>query len=334
MRVFITGGTGLIGRNLVQRLLDRGDEPVVLSRQSDVVRRRPEMRPVTVLQGDPTVQGAWGAALDGCDAVVNLAGHNIFQDRWDSDVKRAIRDSRVYSTEHVVEAIAQARSRPRVLVQASAIGYYGPHGDEELTEDTPSGSDFMAAVCREWEDAAQAVGSLDVRLATVRIGIVLARDEGALGVMGPIFRWGGGAPVGSQDGPFKPADGNQWMSWIHIDDVVGLLLLAIDHDAARGPINGTAPNPVRNREFGRTLARVLWRPFLPFGPPDFLIERILGEVAQVVIRGQRVLPSKALQLGYRFQHTEIAEALRAIHAARRPVVEEKPRRRPAHTAHH
>ena len=155
MRVFITGGTGLIGRHLVKRLVERGDHPVILSRQADKARRNPAMRGIEVVQGDPTVPGGWDAAVDGCDAVVNLVGHNLFADRWTAEVKRKIRDSRVYGTENVVAAIARAKGRPKVLVQASAIGYYGPHGDEELTESSPSGSDFMAVVCREWEDAAR-----------------------------------------------------------------------------------------------------------------------------------------------------------------------------------
>jgi len=317
MRVFITGGSGLIGRHLVQRLIARGDQPVILSRRADQVRRDPAMRGRTVVQGDPSTAGRWESELDGCDAVVNLAGHNLFADRWNAQVKRKIRDSRVYSTENVVAAIAKARARPRVLVQASAIGYYGPHGDEELTEDSPSGSDFMAVVCREWEDAAHPAEALGVRVARVRTGVVLARGEGALGVMTPIFRWlpiVGAAPVGNGGGLLTPASGQQWMSWIHIDDIVGIFLLALDHAEAHGPINGTAPNPVRNAEFSKALAKVLWRPFLPFGPPDALLELVLGEVAQVVTKGQKVLPARAQSLGYAFRHPDLAGALRALFA--------------------
>ena len=154
-------------------------------------------------------------------------------------------------------AIAKAKNRPKVLVQASAIGYYGPHGDEELTEDSPSGADFMAVVCREWEEAAHPAEARDVRVARIRIGVVLAREAGALGVMTPIFRWGAAAPIGSGGEPFKPGSGRQWMSWIHIDDIVGIFLLALDNPEARGPINGTAPHPVRNADFSKALARVL-----------------------------------------------------------------------------
>jgi uncharacterized protein (TIGR01777 family) len=335
MRVFITGGTGLIGRGLVKRLLERGDQAVVLSRQADQVRRRPEMRPVMVLQGDPAVAGAWDTAVDGCDAVINLAGHNLFADRWTPEVKRRIRDSRVYSTEHVVSAIAKAKKPPKVLVQASAIGFYGARDEEELTEDSPPGSDFMAVVSREWEAAAAAAGSLGVRLATLRTGVVMARGEGALGVMAPVFRWlpGGAAPVGGHGHPLRPAAGRQWMSWIHIDDIVGLFLLALDSPEARGPINGTAPNPVRNHEFGKALAKVLWRPFLPLGPPDLMMELILGEVAQVVTKGQKVMPARAQALGYTFRYPDLLPALQAIFARGRPAA--TPAAAPqAHAVHH
>ena len=336
MRVFITGGTGLIGRHLIRRLGDRGDQPVVVSRQADKVRREPGMRPVRVVQGDPTIPGPWEAELDGCDAVVNLVGHNIFAQRWDPEVKRKIRDSRVYGTEHVVAAIAKAKVPPKVLVQASAIGYYGPRGDEELTEDSPSGSDFMAVVCREWEEAAHPAEARGVRVARIRIGVVLAREAGALAVMTPIFRWGGAAPIGSGGGLLKPGSGRQWMSWIHIADIVGIVLLALDNPEARGPINGTAPQPVRNADFSKALARVLWRPYVPLGPPDAMLELVLGEVAQVITKGQRVLPTRAQALGYRFEYPELAGALRALFTKPKapPRPEPIPAASGAHRAHH
>ena len=325
MRVFITGGTGLIGRQLVRKLVERGDQPVVLSRHADKARLDPALRGVEVVQGDPTVAGAWDAALEGCGAVVNLAGHNIFERRWDAEVKRLIRDSRVYGTEHIVDAIRKATDRPKVLVQASAIGYYGPHGDEELIESSPSGTDFMARVCREWEEAARPAEALGLRLATVRIGVVLARSAGALGVMTPIFRYLplGAAPVGSGGSPLAPGKGRQWLSWIHLDDVVGILLLALDHPEARGPINGTAPAPARNIDFGRALARAIrlwgfWPPFVPIGPPDALLGLVLGEVAQIVTTGQKVLPERVRALGYSFRFPELAGALQDLFGRREP----------------
>jgi uncharacterized protein (TIGR01777 family) len=336
MRVFITGGSGLIGRRLVERLGERGDQAVILSRRADHLRRDPAMRGRTIVQGDPSTPDRWESELDGCDAVVNLAGHNLFSDRWNAQVKRKIRDSRVYSTEHVVTAIERAKTPPRTLVQASAIGYYGPHDDETITEESPSGSDFMAVVCREWEEAADRAEALGVRVAKVRTGVVLARGEGALAAMMPIFRWlpMGAAPIGNGGkGPLAPARGQQWMSWIHLDDIVGIFLLALDRAEASGPINGTAPNPVRNIEFGRALAKALWRPFSPLGPPDALLEVVLGEVAQVVTRGQRVVPARAQALGYAFRHPDLEGALRAVLAPVPPAPQ--PRRvATASGAHH
>jgi len=318
MRVFMMGGTGLIGRHLARRLVERGDQAVILTRRADAVRRDPAMRSFQFVPGDPTVRGSWESAINGCDAVINLVGHNIFASRWNADVRRKIRDSRIYGTINVVAAMAQAKNPPRTLIQGSAVGFYGSHGDEELTEESPSGADFMAVVCREWEDAVHPAELRDVRVVRVRTGIVLARGEGALGVMTPLFRWGPGAPIGSGHSVFKPGSGHQWISWIHIDDIVGLFLLALDRADAKGPLNGTAPHPVRNAEFSRTLSKVLWRPYapwriyVPFGPPDFLLKLVLGDVADVITEGQKVLPKKAVEWGYKFLYPDLEGALRAI----------------------
>lgn len=317
MRVFITGGSGLIGRNLARTLLESGHHPVILSRRADEVRRDPSMWAYQVVPGDPTTPGRWQHEVDGCDAVVNLAGHNLFAERWSTAVKAKIRDSRVYAAQQVVAAIREAQSRPQVLVQGSAIGFYGPHGDEELTEDSPAGSDFLARVCRETEEATEAVEELGVRRAIVRTGIVLAHEEGALKIMTPIFKIGPGAPIGS-DGRLGTAQGLQWMSWIHIDDIVGILRLAIENAGAAGPLNGTAPHPVRNAEFAKTFSAVLrkpltpWRFYLPFGPPDALLRVALGEVAGVITTGQKVVPAKALSLGYAFHYPQLEGALKEI----------------------
>jgi uncharacterized protein (TIGR01777 family) len=331
LRVFLTGGSGLIGRGIVDRLLARGDTPIVLSRRSDEVRRDRFWRRVRVVQGDPREAGDWRDALDGCDAVINLAGASVFGRRWDEHYKAEIRESRVGTTAGVVRAIAGAKAKPSVLVQGSATGFYGPHGDEDLTESSPAGHDFLARVCVEWEAAAQAAVPLGVRVATVRTGIVLAKGEGALGVMTPIFKWlpGGAAPVGGGAGDLDLARGQQWMSWIHLDDIVGIFLTALDKPAANGPINGTSPNPVRNVEFSKALAKVLHRPMLPFGPPDAALRLFLGEVADVVAKGQKVLPTRALELGYHFQHPDLLEALRLTFAK----VEPPPVEKPAHAAH-
>ena len=239
MRVFIAGGTGLIGRGLAKALLDSGHQAIILSRNADAVRRDRAMWPYQVVAGDPTQPGRWQDEIDGCDAVVNLAGHSIFADRWSAEIKRKIRDSRVFSAEHLVTAIKNARSRPKVFVQGSAIGYYGPEGDQDLTESSPSGTDFLAVVCRECEDVSRSIDQLGVRRAIVRTGIVLAPNAGALKLMTPIFKLGPGAPIGSGGG--LVAKGDQWMSWIHLDDIVGIFKLTLEKAGAAGPLNGTAP---------------------------------------------------------------------------------------------
>lgn len=307
----MTGGTGMIGHRVVMRLRERGDEVTIVSRSADQVRRQADYRGVRVIPGNPMGPGPWQDEVDGVNAVVNLAGHNIFANRWTGRVRALIRDSRVYTTENLVAAIRAARKPPTVLVHGSAIGYYGQHGDEELTEADRSGSDFLAVVCRELEDAAAPVTEIGSRLATIRTGVVLGRGQGALGVMASLFRWGGAAPIGSGPQSYKPARGLQWMSWIHLDDIVGLFLMAIDDAAATGPINGTAPHPARNIDFSRSLAHALHRPMLPIGPPDLMLDLLLGGVARSVTTGQRVLPVRALALGYRFTHPNLDEAIRS-----------------------
>jgi uncharacterized protein (TIGR01777 family) len=322
MRVFLTGGTGLIGRGIVRRLLERNDRPVVLTRDPERAAERLGGASAELVHGDPMTPGSWQESVSGCDAVINLAGENLFDQRWSRDVKRSLRESRVYGTGNVVAAIARAGARPKVLVQGSAIGYYGPRGDEEIDESSLAGSDFLATICRDWEEAAKPARELGLRVPIVRTGVVLARGRGALGVMAPIFRRLplGAAPVGNGGSAFAPASGRQWLSWIHVDDIVGLFMLALDAPEATGPVNGTAPNPVRNIEFGRALAHVLRRDFpytpwffLPVGPPDFVLKLALGEVADVVVKGQRVLPTVAQRLGYCFQYPDLSAALSQIY---------------------
>ena len=316
LRVFVAGGSGLIGLRLAQSLLEDGHEPIILSRNADLVRRRTEMRPFRVVGGDPGEPGKWQEEVDGCDAVVNLAGHNVFADRWNSEIKRKLRDSRVHSAEQLSIAIKQAHKRPATLIQGSAVGFYGARGDEELDESGSSGSDLLAVICRECEEASAGLDGLGVRRVLVRTGIVLAPGGGALKVMTPIFKLGPGTPIGGS-GKFLAA-GTQWMSWIHIDDIVGLFRLAVENGGASGPLNGTAPEPVRNADFARTFSSVLrtpytpWRRFLPVGPPDALLRLMVGEVASVITTGQRVLPKKALELGYRFKYPHLEQALRDV----------------------
>ena len=302
MRVFVTGGTGLIGTRLVRQLLKRGDQPVVLSRRPETAAKL--FGPAcTVVSGDPTQAGAWADAVADCDAVINLAGENVFGRRWNAEVKALLRDSRVRATQNVAEALSrQAPGRPRTLVNASAIGYYGPHGDEELTEDSPPGDDFLARLCIDWEKEARAVEAAGVRCVTVLVGVVLDKEGGALAKLLPPFKLGGGGPVGG---------GKQWMSWIHHEDMTGLFLLALDNAEARGPLNGTAPGPVTNRDFSKALGRALHRPaFMPM--PGFALRVLVGAAAEVVLTGQRVLPQLAQRLGYVFKYPTVGAALQEI----------------------
>jgi uncharacterized protein (TIGR01777 family) len=305
MRIFVTGGTGLVGTRLVQRLRERGDQLVVLTRH--FAQARQTLGPnVQLIEGDPMQPGDWMNALDDCDGAINLAGENLFNRRWSTAFKTLMYDSRINTTRHVVEAMARKPKRidgtPRVLVNASAIGIYGPHGDEELTEDASAGPDFLAQLCVDWEKEANRAKESGVRVAVVRIGVVLDRRGGALAQMLPPFRWFFGGPV---------AGGRQWMSWVHHDDLVGIFLMALDRNEATGPINGTAPNPVTNRQFSKALGHALHRPSF-FPTPGFLLRIMLGEVANVVTSGQRVLPRRAQALGYSFRFPNLNEALQDV----------------------
>jgi uncharacterized protein (TIGR01777 family) len=305
MRVFLTGGTGLIGSRLTKLLLGRGDVPVVLTRRYGAARQQLGTQ-VELVEGDPMQPGPWMDSVAGCDAILHLAGENVFGKRWSAAFKQLLVDSRVKSTQNVVAALARspkrADGRPKVLVNASAIGIYGPHGDEEVDEDTPPGDDFLARLCVEWETAARAAEPTGARLVIVRVGVVLDNEGGALTKMLTPFKLFMGGKQGS---------GRQWMSWIHHEDMTGLLLLALDHPEARGPLNGTAPSPVTNRDFTRALGQALHRPSF-FPTPGFLLRLAVGEVAQVIVTGQRVLPRRALALGYNFKYPTLEPALKQL----------------------
>jgi uncharacterized protein (TIGR01777 family) len=302
MRVFVTGGTGLVGTRLINRLQKRDDKVILLTRRPDAARER--FGPtVNVVEGDPTQSGPWMETAAECDGVINLAGENLFGRRWNYDFKKRIVESRVKATENVVQALsriaASANGTPRVLVNASAIGIYGPHGDEELTEDSPPGDDFLAKVCLNWEQAARPAEASGIRVVLLRIGVVLDKVGGALAAMLTPFKFGAGGPV---------ASGRQWMSWIHHDDLVGVILLSLDKSEASGPVNGTAPKPVTNKEFAQALGRAMHRPaFMPL--PGFVLRLMTGEAAEVVVKGQRVLPRRAMALGYEFKFPTIDAAL-------------------------
>jgi uncharacterized protein (TIGR01777 family) len=302
MRVVVTGGTGFVGRALVGQLLDDGAEVVVLTR--DPSRTAGSLPVRAKLHAWDPQQPLDPAQLDGADAIVNLAGEGIADGRWTAERKRAIRDSRVLGTRALVNAMAplDAGKRPRALISASAIGYYGDRGDELLAERSDAGTGFLADVCREWEAEAVAAESLSVRVARIRIGVVLGRDGGALAKMLPPFRLGAGGRVGS---------GKQWMSWVHRDDLVSMMLWALKNDSARGAFNATAPGPVRNADFTKALAHALHRPaILPV--PAQALRVALGEMASVLLASQRVLPQEALRGGFQFRFGDVETALRDI----------------------
>jgi uncharacterized protein (TIGR01777 family) len=302
MRVVVTGATGMIGRALVRGLRDRGDTVVALTRNPD--------HAVGVLGEGIAVHG-WPAptqapppsqSLSGADAVVNLLGEPIAQ-RWSTAAKQAIRDSRVLGTRMLVEGLRALPEleRPPTLVSQSAVGFYGPRGDEPVDEDAGAGSDFLAGVVGEWEREAQVADGI-ARVVVTRTGVVLSAGGGALAKMLPFFSAGIGGPV---------AGGRQFVPWIHLEDVVGAIVCCVVAPEARGPVNLTAPEPVTNAELSRTLGRVLHRPaVLPV--PAFALRLLYGEMAQIVTTGQRALPRRLLELGYEFRHTALEAALRDV----------------------
>jgi hypothetical protein len=297
MRTVVTGGTGLIGRALLRRL---SEPAVVLSRAE-----KPAARPVgagEVLRWDPMAGPAPPQALRGAEVVFNLMGEAAAEGRWTADRKRRIRDSRVVGTRNLVAGLAAPDARPRVLVSASAVGFYGDRGDEVLDERSSRGTGFLADVCADWEREAMAAERFGVRVVCVRIGLVMSSEGGALGKMLPAFRLGAGGRLGS---------GRQWMPWIHIDDIVGLLLRAAADESIRGALNGTAPAPVTNAEFTAALGRALHRPAL-LPVPAIALHVAFGEMGGMLMASQRVLPRRALESGYAFAHPELDGALRAL----------------------
>jgi uncharacterized protein (TIGR01777 family) len=299
MNVTLTGATGLIGSAIVRALQARGDTVTVLSRDPD--RARAALGGVEAHAWRPLDVPAPAAALSGRDAVVHLAGESVAQ-RWTDDARRAIHDSREIGTRNLVAGLAGAEPRPRVLVSASGVNYYGPRGDEPLTEDAPAGDDFLARVCVAWEREAAAARELGLRVAMLRTAVVLDKQGGALSKMLPFFRLGIGGPV---------AGGHQYLPWIHADDVVGLYLAALDEASWDGPINACAPEPATNHDFSRALGRALHRP--AFAPvPGFAVRLLYGEMAEIVTAGQRAVPMRALEHGYEFRHTDLEQALRDV----------------------
>ena len=300
MKIAVTGATGFVGRALVQQLIAEKEQVLVLTRNPDKAKR---IWPsgVEIVGYSMTTGGEWQRQISGCNGVVNLAGAPIAEERWTAERKQILRDSRILGTEKIVEAIAAADPKPQVLVNTSAIGYYGTSETAEFDETSPAGDDFLAQLCVEWEQSAQAVNQHGVRSVILRFGIVMG-DGGAIAKMIPPFKMFAGGPIGS---------GQQWFSWIHINDLVNLILFALRQPQMQGTFNATAPNPIRMNDLASIMGNILNRPsWLPV--PSFVLDALLGDGAKVVLEGQKVLPKKTLDSGFKFQHPNPKEALKKV----------------------
>ncbi|CDN15646.1 MAG: TIGR01777 family protein [Richelia sp.] len=302
MKIAITGATGFVGSRLVSKLQEQGHQVTIFTRNSNYARKvfpSSSFPNVEIVTYTPDILGDWQNGISGCDGVVNLAGESIAEGRWTEEKKQSIRDSRVLTTKNIVAAIASAEKKPSVLINASAIGYYGTSETASFTETSPSGNDFLAEVCQSWEGEAQKVSETGTRLVLLRLGIVLDMGGGALAKMITPFKMFAGGPIGR---------GNQWFSWIHRDDVVNLIIQALTDSNVSGVYNATAPNPVRMNELSQAMGQVLNRPsWLPV--PSFAIEALLGDGAIVVLEGQQVLPQRTLESGFNYQYSNLRSAL-------------------------
>jgi uncharacterized protein (TIGR01777 family) len=300
VKVFMTGGTGFVGSSLTQKLTELGHEVTILTRSKEKAGSPPTG--VTFLEGDPTEKGAWQERLADHEVIINLAGTSIFT-RWNKDTKRLIRDSRVLTTQNVVEGLSARSGMETVLLSTSAVGYYGFRGEEELDESSAPGGDFLASLSQEWESAAFEARQSGARVVICRLGIVLGKGGGALNQMIPIFKKGLGSPLGN---------GKQWFSWIHQEDLAACYLYLLERKEFSGPVNCTAPNPVRNQEFTKALGEALGKPTFMPAVPGFMIKMIMGEFGSVLLNGQKVLPNRLLSMGFQFSYPDIRKALNAL----------------------
>jgi uncharacterized protein (TIGR01777 family) len=298
MRIVIAGGTGFIGTALSARLLERGHSVIMLARSPS---RASDSSSQEWVHWDPFSPGSWEKVINGSDGVINLAGEPIADKRWTASQKEKIRSSRIGVTRAVVASIAKAGQKPKWLINGSAVGYYGPRGEEVVTEKAEAGDDFLGRTCREWEEEASKAEDGGLRVVRLRTGIVVGKGGGALSKMVPPFKFFVGGPLGG---------GKQWMPWIHLEDEVGLIEFLMENSNAHGPINATAPNPETMKDFCRTLGKVLHRPcWAPV--PSFVLHLLLGEMADMLLTGQRALPAEAQRLGYRFRYPLLQGALEA-----------------------
>jgi hypothetical protein len=298
MKIFITGGTGFVGSTLSQRLAQDGHEVTVLTRS---LKGQPVgLKGISYAEGDPTQEGPWQEKVADQDVVINLAGASIFR-RWHDAAKKLIRDSRIQTTQNLVEALSARRGKETYLFSTSAVGFYGFHQDEVLDEESPSGEGFLVELSKEWESAALKAKDYGVHVVLMRFGIVLGRRGGALQQMITPFKWWMGSPLGR---------GNQWFSWIHEQDLVNIFLYLIKEEKSiSGALNCTAPNPVTNRELTHVLGEVLGKPTFMPPVPGFVMKLVLGEFGSVLLKGQRVVPKKLLDAGYRFSFPDLRNAL-------------------------
>ena len=298
MRALVTGATGFVGRRLLAKLQD----PVVLSRDAAKARKSLADHRVTAYTWDAQNRPPPAEAFDGVDTVFHLAGESVADGRWTAAKKARLRESRVQGTRNLV-ATLRAIGGPKTLVSASAVGYYGSRGDEELDEASPPGNDFLAEVCIAWEREAQIAREFGTRVVPVRVGIVLGEKGGAMAKMLPPFYAGLGSPLGS---------GEQYMSWIHIDDLVDMMLFAAATNAVETPLNGVGPAPVTNREFTKTLGQVLNRPTFMPSVPGPVLRMLVGQFGEVLLTSQRVYPKRALEAGFQFQYPTLEAALKNV----------------------
>ncbi len=300
MNVFITGGLGFIGRGLAERLAAAGHGVTLLDRSPAQGERLPDG--VSVIPADASSPGSWQDAVAGHDAVINLAGASIFT-RWSPGAKKRIHDSRIFVTRNLVDALKRNRDSSVTLISASATGYYGYHGDEELTETDPPGDDFLAGVCREWEAEAMKASESVSRVVIPRFGVVLGSGGGAISVLGRIYRLRLGARLGT---------GAQWFSWIARDDLASAIIFLMDKQSISGPVNCTSPNPVTNRDLTRALNRAMGTFSLVPPAPAFVLKAVLGEFGDFLLKGQRVLPGRLTREGFSFSLPGIDQALASI----------------------
>ena len=297
MKIFVTGGTGFVGRQLTRKLIEEGHTITVLSRNGPTNRK--SVQGIDYITGDPTQEGPWQDSVAAHDAVINLAGASIFT-RWTRSARKHIRDSRILTTNNLVNALRDPKEKDIHFLSASAVGYYGFHDDDNLGETAPPGEGYLAALCQEWEAAALRAEKPGLRVALMRFGIVLGKEGGALSMMRPLFKWRLATPLGK---------GRQWFSWIHEEDLVRIFLYVLEKKSISGPVNCTSPAPVQNSVFTKTMAEMMGRRvFLP-AVPSFIVRAVLGEFGTVLLKGQKVLPKRLIAMGFAFQFPEIRMAL-------------------------